>query len=967
MAARLHRPQVVGVVDMKDVRRFCFAVAPLAIGVFGVLSPAWTAWSGTAVEVFRKVAPSIVVVLALDHDGGAKAQGSGVVVSEKEVVTNCHVLRGAAAVAVRQASGSGDGRTWRMKAALLVVHERRDLCLLHIAELSEPPAASVARLGSARGLSTGEEVFAVGAPAGLELSLSRGIVSQLRGIMGKWRAPLVQTDAAISPGSSGGGLFNDNGELVGITTFKWRGESLNFALPVEWVRELLKEASGVKTRSACLVKPGFECVTDLARETAYGTEDPYSRAWALAHIASAEVSAGEGQLARETLDAAFGTARNIEDADLRGELLHRIARTQAEVGDIATALKTASEIPNSFPNLYNRLLYHTGTRAGALTDIVLVQAREGAVQAALTTARGIQDPWNRAFVLGELASFAKTDIRTQQATRRAFAAVLETALDIADGRIRKFRLQRVVRAIYDWREESFFGNWDPDLMSNIAVLHAWIGDMPAALRTVQDIEQDWQLHHALTWIAILQVRSGDFSSALNIEKQFQKQFNSRSLYRKIAFERAKAGDITGALKMAKLLEKENEENDSVYYAIAVEQAAAGDINGGLLTAGSVDLAAARASALAEIAVVQAKAGQDDAARRTSTAAFQTLQARGLTSFPIFPSVFHDIAINQTKAGDIVGALVTVENIDEPYLRASALAEIAGAQAETGQEEAAQRTLAAASKVAQGLDASKVLGLASFIGQIAVAQAEVGDWRGARQTLAAALEARRSDRDSYFLKEFVKLQAKAGDIAAALKMASAINNELERVRALIDIGGQQVNAGARRAARWAFDAALKAALRVDSDDSRKYYVSRIADGLATAGYFARALKTAQGNVRALGSIAVVQAEAGRFKDAVNTAINIDRVDVRAESLAEIAVRRKRRDWEASLGMTLSDRVLVQRVLLELGKDVGPADGVFGRRTRTALRSWQVDEGVEATGYLTRKQWDELKATGKSVAP
>ena len=73
-------------------------------------------------------------------------------------------------------------------------------------------------------------------------SLSRGIVSQLRSVFSKLSAPLIQTDAAISSGSSGGGLFNHAGELVGITTFKWRGESLNFAIPAEWVKDLRKQS-----------------------------------------------------------------------------------------------------------------------------------------------------------------------------------------------------------------------------------------------------------------------------------------------------------------------------------------------------------------------------------------------------------------------------------------------------------------------------------------------------------------------------------------------------------------------------------------------------------------------------------------------------------------------------------------------------------------------------------------------------
>ena len=92
-----------------------------------------------------------------------------------------------------------------------------------------------AQLGQASNLKVGEAVYAVGAPRGLELSLSDGIVSQLRG----GPPPFIQTTAAISPGSSGGGLFDAEGRLVGFTTLYIKsGQSLNFAMPVEWAGEI---------------------------------------------------------------------------------------------------------------------------------------------------------------------------------------------------------------------------------------------------------------------------------------------------------------------------------------------------------------------------------------------------------------------------------------------------------------------------------------------------------------------------------------------------------------------------------------------------------------------------------------------------------------------------------------------------------------------------------------------------------
>ncbi len=89
-------------------------------------------------------------------------------------------------------------------------------------------------------LKVGAKVYAVGAPHGLELTLSEGIVSSLREFEG---SNYIQTTAAISNGSSGGGLFDENGALVGLMTFNYtKGQNLNFASPVEWVEELPKRS-----------------------------------------------------------------------------------------------------------------------------------------------------------------------------------------------------------------------------------------------------------------------------------------------------------------------------------------------------------------------------------------------------------------------------------------------------------------------------------------------------------------------------------------------------------------------------------------------------------------------------------------------------------------------------------------------------------------------------------------------------
>jgi serine protease Do len=120
--------------------------------------------------------------------------------------------------------------TWKAQVAYL--DGEHDLCGLHISGLNAKPVSL--RLSST--LSVGDRLYALGAPEGLELSLSEGLVSGLRKFEG---VTLIQTTAPISHGSSGGGLFDDEGRLVGITTFVVKdGQNLNFALPSERVANL---------------------------------------------------------------------------------------------------------------------------------------------------------------------------------------------------------------------------------------------------------------------------------------------------------------------------------------------------------------------------------------------------------------------------------------------------------------------------------------------------------------------------------------------------------------------------------------------------------------------------------------------------------------------------------------------------------------------------------------------------------
>jgi tetratricopeptide (TPR) repeat protein len=201
----------------------------LAAGFVLVFLSPLAARANTPEQIFVQVSPSVVVVDIFDAKGKSVGQGSGAVIGAGQVITNCHVAQNGKSLQVRQL-----GKTF--KAAIQYADPDRDLCQLSVPDLQAPPVT----FGTANKLKVGQRVYAIGAPKGLELTLSEGLISSLRPYEG---AQYIQTSAAISPGSSGGGLFDDQGRLVGITTFQIiEGQNLNFALPVDWIGELPKRS-----------------------------------------------------------------------------------------------------------------------------------------------------------------------------------------------------------------------------------------------------------------------------------------------------------------------------------------------------------------------------------------------------------------------------------------------------------------------------------------------------------------------------------------------------------------------------------------------------------------------------------------------------------------------------------------------------------------------------------------------------
>jgi S1-C subfamily serine protease len=174
--------------------------------------------------LFARAMSGVVVVRTPAGLGsGFAVHGSGV------IVTNLHVVRGESDIDVVFWNGA-KAKVRRIEG----YDDRHDLAVLRV-----KTQVNTLALSPEDDLIPGEPIVAIGNPAGLQLTITEGVVSGLRIKDDETR--VVQISAAISPGSSGGPVLNQWGEVVAVATFKFvKGESLNFAMPTRYVRSLLR-------------------------------------------------------------------------------------------------------------------------------------------------------------------------------------------------------------------------------------------------------------------------------------------------------------------------------------------------------------------------------------------------------------------------------------------------------------------------------------------------------------------------------------------------------------------------------------------------------------------------------------------------------------------------------------------------------------------------------------------------------
>jgi S1-C subfamily serine protease len=210
-------------------------------------------FSRTVVDVAEHIGPAVVGIRrrGREHDpdnpfAPVLGSGSGVIITpDGYVLTNDHVVRGSPRLDAVLSDGTS------IEARIVGEDPDTDLALLRLARGGLPAAT----LGDSRRLRVGQLVVAIGNPLGLQATVTAGVISALhrtlRGVSGRLIEDVIQTDAALNPGNSGGALADSAGRVIGITTAIVGGaQGICFAVPVDtakWVvPELLREGRVVR-------------------------------------------------------------------------------------------------------------------------------------------------------------------------------------------------------------------------------------------------------------------------------------------------------------------------------------------------------------------------------------------------------------------------------------------------------------------------------------------------------------------------------------------------------------------------------------------------------------------------------------------------------------------------------------------------------------------------------------------------
>jgi serine protease Do len=199
-------------------------------------------------DIYKKCAPSIVRIDCFSQDSelfsSEVGMGSGIIISKDGyIVTNAHVVtdKNGNQLDITVSLGENDER----KAKIIGVDQKTDLALVKMEAKNLTPA----ELGNSDQAQIGESAFIIGNPLALEKSMTKGIISGLDRSISNSNAigslvKYIQTDAALNPGNSGGGLFNAKGKVIGIIGSKFTNQAVDnmgFAIPMKTVKEVIDD------------------------------------------------------------------------------------------------------------------------------------------------------------------------------------------------------------------------------------------------------------------------------------------------------------------------------------------------------------------------------------------------------------------------------------------------------------------------------------------------------------------------------------------------------------------------------------------------------------------------------------------------------------------------------------------------------------------------------------------------------
>jgi serine protease Do len=211
-------------------------ILAFSIIALGLVAPS-AGWqdSDEGSRIYNAASKSVFLILAKSSDGKVVSQGTGFLIAGNKIVTNDHVV--STEIVVLDLGAAKLALTVGLRDPV------NDLVVLTPAgELSAEPLALAEAPPS-----TGMRIYAIGNPQGLERSISAGIVGGVRDFKGR---SLLQITSPISPGSSGGPILNQRGEVIGVAVGSLEGgQNLNFAVPVKALSNLV---SGVRSEKSDL-------------------------------------------------------------------------------------------------------------------------------------------------------------------------------------------------------------------------------------------------------------------------------------------------------------------------------------------------------------------------------------------------------------------------------------------------------------------------------------------------------------------------------------------------------------------------------------------------------------------------------------------------------------------------------------------------------------------------------------------